>query len=175
MNHSKIAIIITVLFILLSPALAQTDPPVMTMGDCQALNTALKALDGHVATDDAGRPIMKLGERGGETPLIVPYTFAHGVIEKLADDETMLDKIVETIAAGSRARMAKEAPGETKVKPDSPVGIRLQVMYQEALAKPCPVTLVKIKTADLKIDDNRLPLSVVSALRFIMEPSASSR
>jgi hypothetical protein len=154
-----------VLLLLVTPAWADE----LKRSECAALNVAIKALDGHIAIDKEGNPVTTTNQAGKTQTVTVPYTFAPGTVLKLADNEVELSKIVEDITAGVKARMAKEAPEESKVDPDSNVGRILQAEFEEDVARPCTAKITRVPIAALRIDENHIPQSVVAALMPMLE------
>lgn len=167
-------IVSTVIFLTISllTANANATPPTLlpvTVNECLNLRTAIIALDGHVALAANGSALMAPDARGVQRPVTVPYKFAPGVIAKLADDEVMLDKLFADEQAEAQARKMKETGGGKlggKAIDDD-----LNAETLAALAKPCPVAdkLETVSDAELNIDTNNLPPSIVAGLKPILK------
>lgn len=148
-------------------AQAQTVPPdtmTLTKGQYLELDAAIKALNGHVSLDDKGNAIIVHDARGNVQAVPVPYTFADGVIKKLADDQVLLDKVEADFNAAAKARFKLASPTGKEIDPKSVDGMKLQADYDAALAETVPVPLKTVGLADLRVDANKLPASVVAGL-----------
>lgn len=150
-------------------ARAASPAPVITVSQCIDLRSAIIALDGHVALAANGSALMAPDARGVQRPVTVPYRFAPGVISKLADDEVLLDKLFADEQAEAQARKEKETAGGKLGGKTIDDDLNAETLV--ALTKPCPVAdkLETVSDAELNIDTNNLPPSVVAGLRPILK------
>lgn len=154
---------------LLAPIMASAGgaAPTVTVGECLSLRAALMELDGHVALDKNGAPLMTVNARGLQQPVTIPYKFGPGVVDKLADDRVLVDALLANEQKADADRREKEtAAGAVG---GDPVARKLADEEAAALAKPCPIAdkLETVTDTDLNIDFNNLPPSVVAGLKPI--------
>lgn len=155
----KIMMIAAALAAIATPTLAAD----LTTGDCLQVNAGLAALDRYdrVIKDTSGEHVVSAQYKLGGT---VRFTVAQ-----------MMATLKPIVDAFEKARTAliTEVSGGKPVQPNSPELDRLNVEYAKMTARPCGVTLPKIKLSDLKLgdgdDQNPIPPSVLSALLPMIE------
>lgn len=122
------------------------------------LMQGLSSLDGYERT-------VKDGAR--ERVVIERYKFERGFVMAMARNLTALKAIQEAYEKEITAIRAEVADGG-EIK-DGPQLARLNDENRKLLALPQKIELVTIQEAELKLDVNPIPISVISALAPIME------
>jgi len=154
-----------------TPAIMHT-----TVQECLNMVSALVALDGHPALNDKGEPIMVPSDGVHPAhPVIVPYKFAPGVVQKLAHDETLLASFDREIQETKHNIMAKLAPGKAEVKQGD---LEYEAVFKAAndmMLKPCRIEFEKISEKALRPDENHLPPSVVAMLAPLIEITTTEK
>lgn len=150
----------------LSVASAEDAKPTSPLTVVQALSMlmALKSLDGH--------EVVIKSKEGDQTKVVVPWELSGLLRLKIANDITVL-QVVEGTAEKTRQGLLREA---TKDKPGpltagTPEYDEFIRQWSEVLNSPAPgsVDLARIAAADLKLDKNEIPVSVLSALMPILD------
>jgi hypothetical protein len=146
---------------LISTLHAQTATPagtasVRTVGDAIALSQALSQLDGQKKIVDHGKDIPA-------EVVVVPYEFSGPVRFALADDLAALQVPLKAFDDAKQA-LAKQYPSDSNGK----LSEKFLVEANAALAQPVDLKLKQIKRADLQLDRNPIPLSVLAALSPVL-------
>ncbi len=153
----KSAIALTITAALAGSALA-ADQPKLTILDCQTILSGLNALD--------GRPEMS---KDGS---VVHLSYQFGSAKLRLTIQQNIAALLAVQADFEKVRMAifKEIAGDApEIKPSSPEAARFQKMIGDAQAVTCPAQLQRINAADLKLDKNEIPGSVLASLDKILD------
>lgn len=155
-----------------APALAQDKPERITVGQSLSLLAALRNLDGRVV-------VVK--QNGADVTVVMPWDFASGSLRlKIATDITILAKVEKT-ADDARQAIVREIikgmpPGPdgrrpADIKPASPEMDIFSRQFGDLLAQPADGTerLVRIKSSELKLDKNEIPVTALSAMEPILD------
>jgi hypothetical protein len=144
----------------------------ITVGQAFPLATALRNLDGHMV-------VVK--QNGVDNTIMVPWDFGSGAFRlRIANNLAILDAVQKAVD-DSRIAVVKEIikksanPTATEVKPGTPEFDELQRQYGEMMNQPANGTqdLSRIKASELKLDRNEIPVTVISALKPILEDDVS--
>jgi 2',3'-cyclic-nucleotide 2'-phosphodiesterase (5'-nucleotidase family) len=149
-------------------ALALVSPAVAAdkISNRQAMEVlqGLRALDGH-------QVIAKSG--GNETVVTQPWEFGSGVLRlKIANDIAIL-AAVERSVTDARNAAIREINGGAEVKAGTPEMDQLLKQLDQILDQPANGTqdLARIKDAELKLDKNEIPSTVLAAIAPIRDPN----
>jgi hypothetical protein len=153
------------------PAHAQARPP-LTVSDALNMLLAHKALD--------GRQVVAK-QNGQDVVVVVPWEFNSGVLRvRVARNVAALSE-VEKLADEARLAIIKEvlkqAPPDKNgrqpatLAPGSAEMDEFLRQYTEVLKEPAKGSeqLARIKVADLRLDRNEIPVTVLSALLPILD------
>jgi hypothetical protein len=149
----------TILFAALPMAAHAADK--LKVQDVISLSAALRNLDGHMV-------VVK------DTTIMIPWDFGSGSLRlRIANNISILDAAARTVEE-SRQAIVKEIAKKgnlTEIKPGTPEFDEFQKQYGEILASPAPGTqdLARIKASELRLDKNEIPVTVLSALKPIMD------
>lgn len=137
----------------------------------QPLSVALRNLDGH---------LIVIKQNGQDGTVMVPWEFGSGALRlRIANNITILDAALKT-AEETRIAIVKEllkkasdrtGAAVTEIKPDMPENAEFQKQFTDLMAQPAAGTqdLGRIKTSELKLDKNEIPVTVLSALAPILD------
>lgn len=138
--------------ILLLTTAALADPSKITVREALALAGALRSMDG--------------GSKG--------YEFGSGVIRlKLANDLAIV-QAVEASTEKARQSIVREilkGSGAVKIEIGTPEYDNFSTQYNAVLDQSAPGTqdLARVKASDLKLDKNEIPVTVLSAMKPILD------
>jgi len=147
------------------PSVSYSDPAGITVRDALGLAQGLRNLDGHLV-------VIKRG--GQDETVMIPWEFGSGSLRlRIANDIAILDRIT-TAAEQVRQALVKEAlhnAGATELKPGAPETAEFLKQYEEALDQPASGAqdLARIKASELKLDRNEIPVTVLTALKPILD------
>lgn len=150
----------------LAEGAAEKTPPsaAPTLLDAQALDMALKSLDGH--------PVV-IKRNGTEETVSVPYEFGSGSLRlRIANDISIVDAGLKALDETRRGIIKEHLkPGQTEIKVGTPAFEQVQEEYRQALAAPLPRAgeLSRIKASELKLDQNEIPVTVLQALKPVLD------
>ncbi len=140
-----------------SPA-RSAETPKLTILDCQTIFSGLTALDGH-------NEITK-----DQTSVVVAYQFASAKLRMaIQSNLAALAAVQDTFTKTQQGIFREIAGGGSKIEPGKPEFDRYNKQITELQQQPCDVTLTRINAADLKLDKNEIPGSVLGALDKILE------
>lgn len=137
----------------------------------QPLSVALRNLDGH---------LIVIKQNGQDGTVMVPWEFGSGALRlRIANNITILDAALKT-AEETRIAIVKELLKKASdrtgapvidIKPDMPENAEFQKQFADLMAQPAAGTqdLARIKTSELHIDKNEIPVTVLSALAPILD------
>lgn len=137
----------------------------------QPLSVALRNLDGHM---------IVVKQNGQDATIMTPWEFGSGSLRlRIANDLTILDAALKT-AEDTRIAIVKELLKKasdrtgatvTEIKPDMPENAEFQKQFADLMAQPANGTqdLGRIKTSELRLDKNEIPVTVLSALAPILD------
>jgi uncharacterized protein YdbL (DUF1318 family) len=147
----------------------------ITVDQAVQLATALRNFDGH---------LVVIKQNGAENTVMIPWEFGDGRLRlRVSNNLAILDAAIKSINAAQIAifkeatQKASERTGKTEV--DLPVGTPERIDYDrqndELLKQPAPGTqdLSRIKASELKLDKNEIPVTVLTALKPILEDDVS--
>jgi hypothetical protein len=161
--------VLVVAAVLVAASAAHTADAPKPITVAQALNllVALRNLDGH---------LVVAKQNGSEGTVMVPWEFGSGALRlAIAHDIDVLtpnEKIVTDTRKAIFKEVAKGAsPGTNEFKPGTPEAEDFARQFQDAMTAPAvgASELTHIKAADLKLDKNEIPVTVLSALKPILD------
>lgn len=140
--------------------------PAMPVSQAIQVLGALRNLDGH-------QVIVKAN--GVETVVNQPWTFGSGTVRlAIATDIALFEAVfnaVEKTRLGIIAEITKGKEPGFQIQPNTPEMADFLKQYNEALGAPASglERVVRIKTVDLRLDVNEIPVTTLSALLPILE------
>jgi hypothetical protein len=147
------------------PAAAMS-PAKLTIRECLGLLSALNSLDGQRVIVAKGKPT--------ESVETVPYKLgssqdrAGKVRGAISHNIFMLGQIQQEAQAANRRAMASIGKG-TEIRPGSSEAIEFDRQMAEYTERPCNVELDHIQEADLRLDQNDIPGSVLALLWRVID------
>jgi hypothetical protein len=162
----KITFAIAVALALASPPSAFAEKPAkLSIRDAIALTSALRNMDGHMVV---------IRPNGQDATIMIPWEFGNGSLrQRIANDLAILDPVA---ANAERVRQAiiqeiLKKSGAAEIKPATSDFEEFQRQYNQALDQPAPGTqdLARIKAAELKLDQNEIPVTVLQAMKPILD------
>lgn len=144
------------------PASAADKLPVK---DGLTLLTALRNLD--------GRPVV-VEQNGQRGTVVQPWEFKSGLLRlKIAENIAALS-VVERAVDEARIAIVRQVSKKFEVEridPETPAYAEFSKLYQEVLDAPTPGAdgLSRIKASDLKLDQNEISVTVLAALKPILD------
>jgi len=127
----------------------------------------LRGLDGH-------QVIIK--QATGDAVVVQPWEFGSATLRlKIANDISILTTVEKAVGDARNAsirEILKDKPGITEIKPATPEMDDLLKQLDALLDAPAAGTqdLGRIKDAELKLDKNEIPSTVLAAIAAIREP-----
>lgn len=145
---------------------AKTDPPKppaeLTLNDCLTLLPGLNGLDGRTYVVNAGKAT--------EQAVTLPYEFGNSRLRlDIARNIAQLVAVQRDADQVRQKIFMEVGKGAPEIKPGSPESVEYDRQLRELTARPCGVTLARIKAKDLKLDKNEIPGSVIGALDKILD------
>lgn len=143
----------------------------ITVQEVQALSPALRNLDGHMV-------IVK--QNGTDNVLMQPWEFGSASLRiRLSSNISIVEHSLKLIEE-ARVAIVKEGLAKLKtrtgddaaeIKPGTPEFEETQKQITEFLTQPAPGTqdLGRIKASELRLDKNEIPVTVLSALKPILD------
>jgi hypothetical protein len=143
----------------------------ITLAQAMPLSTALQNLDGHM---------IVIKQNGQDAAIMTPWEFGSGSLRlRIANDLTIVNAALKTAEETRQAvikellKKASDRTGSavTEIKPDMPESADYQKQYLDLMAQPASGTqdLGRIKASELRLDKNEIPVTVLSALKPIMD------
>ena len=148
-----------------SPPVRSTELSKITVREALSLAAALRNLDGHMVVTK---------QNGVEQTIMIPWEFSSGSLRLRIANDLAIAGAAETSLEKARQAIVKEIQkehGGAEIKPGTPEYDLFLAQYSEALDQPAAGTqdLVKIKASELKLDHNEIAVTVLTALRPILE------
>ncbi len=137
-----------------SGAVAADNPPV-TVEQALNISAGLRALDSYQARDKEGKPYAS------------PYNFSGVTRMNIATNIDRVGAVLKTYQATLNEVIKTMSGGTGTVPGDKMANYNVEVL--KMLAAPAGVSLAKIKEADLKLDENPIPGSVLGLLLPIID------
>jgi hypothetical protein len=137
----------------------------ITVRDAIALLSALRNLDGR----------MVVVEQGGQKGTVMqPWEFKSGIVRLRIASNISILAAVEKAADDARVGIVKQVRkkyGVDQITGESPAFEEFSRLYDEVLNAKAAGTqdLARIKASDLKLDANEISVTVLSALRPILD------
>lgn len=133
----------------------------LKLSECLAIMQGLNALDGHPVVIASGKP--------NEQVINQPYEFGNAALRlDIAKNLSALGA-VQRDAQSAQQKITAEISKGGEIKPGSTENLALDRQLRELLDHPCDVELKRIKAADLKLDRNEIPGSVLAAIDPILD------
>lgn len=151
-----------------APIARADDQAKITVRQALMLAPAIRSLD--------GRPTV--AKQGGKDDAVVltPWEFQSGIVRLILGSDLAIveavERTAETVRQGIIREVIKGMPeGTAKIDVGTKEYDVFQRQYDQALDQPAAGTqdLVKIKASDLKLDKNEISISVLAALRPILD------
>lgn len=161
----------TILFLAgLSPVIGAEGGKI-TVQQVQALSPALRNLDGRM---------IVIKQNGSDNVIMQPWEFGSGSLRlRIANNISIVDhslKLIEEariaiVKEGLAKRKARTGDDAAEIKPGTIEFEETQKQITEFLTQPAPGTqdLGRIKASELRLDKNEIPVTVLSALKPIMD------
>ncbi len=127
----------------------------MTIAECLSAMSGLNALDGRRVIVGAGKPT--------ESAETVSYKFPGKVRDAISHNLFVLMQVQQEGQAANRRAQFEIGKGEA-IRTGSREALELDQRMAEYTARPCKVELEHIRDADLKLDENDIPGSVLAVL-----------
>lgn len=143
------------------------DTAAISVRDALTLASGLRNLDGRLQI------IKQPG--GGEGTVMVPWEFGSGSFRlRIANDLAIVaavEKSSEEVRQAIVRELLKRTPGETGLKVGTPEYDEFQKQFNQVLDSPAPGArdLSRIKASELKLDKNEIPVTVLQALKPILD------
>lgn len=143
------------------PVAAMTAPKdKMTIQECLSVLAGLQALDGRRVIVSAGKPT-----EGAET---ISYKFSGKLRDTISHNIYQLSQVQQEGQAANR-RILNEVGKGNPVAPGSKEAIELDSRLSDYMARPCKADLEHIRDADLRLDENDIPGSVLALIYKIRD------
>jgi hypothetical protein len=148
--------LILVAALLLSTA-AQAESVSLTVQQTRELYVALSSLDGYekIVKDGASEKVVK-----------TPYAFGGGLRLAIGRNLLAVSPTVQVYDKSSRELFTQFAGGKDKLEGEGLV--KFQAEAQKMQDAKASVEVIKIKPAELKLDENPIPGSVIAGLQAIL-------
>lgn len=144
-----------------APVLAD-DAPKLTMNDCVTILQGLQQLDGHQVILNEGKP--------NESTVQQPYRFGSATLRlDIGQNIARLTPLTALIEKTRQQIFSEVAKGSADIKPGTPEMAEYSKQLVALGESACPVALIPLKGADLKLDVNEIPGTVLAALGKILE------
>jgi hypothetical protein len=141
-------------------------PTSITVREVLSLAQGLRNLDGH---------IIVIKRNGQDDTVMIPWEFGSGSLRlRIANDIAITDAVVSK-AEQARQSIFKEAlakaGGVPELKPNTPEYAAFLKQYEDLLDQQAPggLDLAHIKASELKLDKNEIPVTVLTALKPILD------
>lgn len=157
---------LALLLALTSPSLAQQAPSDRTNATEYSNEQAYELLDG-LKTLDGHQVIIRDGAK--ESAVMQPYTFGGGLLLVIAGDIAKLHAVTATFEAAKRALVMQASKGTGQIAPGSPEWASSKEQLANMLAEKQPIELRHIKAAELNLEKNPIPPSVLALLEPILD------
>jgi hypothetical protein len=160
----KIVLIATALIV--TPATAD-DAGKISVKEALGLAQALRNLDGHMVV---------IKKDGADTTVMVPWEFGSGSFRlKIAGDLAIVTAVEQNLEKTRQAiiKEIEKERGLDDIKPGTPEYQEFLKQYSDALDQPAGGTqdLARIKGSDLKLDKNEIAVTVLQAMKPILDAS----
>lgn len=134
------------------------EPAKMTIGQCLTVLAGLNSLDGK----------QELTKDG--TAIVTPYQFGSAKLRlAIQQNVARLNDLQQGVQKVQQEIFREVAGNATEIKPNTAEFVRYQKMILDAQQEPCNIELQRINAADLKLDKNEIPGSVLGALDKILD------
>lgn len=127
----------------------------LTIRECLGILTGLQLLDGRKVLVGAGKPT--------ESVEVIPYKFAGKVRDAISHNIFVLNQVQLEGQAANRRIQAEIGKGKT-IEPGSSAAADFDGRMSDYLERPCRVELDHLRDADLNLDTNDIPGTVLAAL-----------
>ena len=136
------------------------EPLRLTVEQALDLLAGLTALDGHEEL---------VGEGKQQQKIVVPYTLGGPLRQAIFHDITATKPVAADFQNARNAVVIELSKGAGKLDPGSPESAKLALQTQAMMAQPVDLKLDRIKLADLKLDSNPIPGTVLAQLAPILD------
>jgi hypothetical protein len=150
-----------------TPPTAVLEPGKITVRQALALAPALRNLD--------GKPSV-VKQNGTDAILMNPWEFQSGIVRLVLGNDLAIVEPVERAAENARQGIIRELlkkmpAGSAQIAAGTPQWDEYQKQYDQVLDAPAVGTqdLAKIKASDLHLEKNEIPITVIAALKPILE------
>jgi hypothetical protein len=178
----KLALIFACVAVMAAPALADdakvkpTPPPPaeFTMNDCVTILQGLRGLDGYTVVVNQGKP--------NESTFLQSYKFANATLRAdIAHDIAQVQDLPNQVEKIRQQVLLEITNGKAQLDPPDPKSSQaVRDAYEKQVASynkqlvalgesPCHAQLVHIKAADLRLDVNEIPNTVLAAIDKILD------
>lgn len=135
----------------------------LTISDCLGIMAGLNALD-------AGYRVIVAAGKPTESAETIHFKFPGRLRDAIGHDEFMLGQVQQEVnAANRRTQLEIIGTKEDVIKPGSKDNLIFDQRMSEYTAKACTVQLDHIRDADLDLEHNEIPGSVLSLLTKIRD------
>lgn len=132
----------------------------MTVQECLGVLAGLQALDGRRVIVSAGKP--------SEAAETIAYKFSGKLRDTISHNIFLLSQVQQEGQAANR-RIQNEIGKGNAIAPGSKEAIELDGRLSDYMARPCKADLEHIRDADLRLDENDIPGSVLALIYKIRD------
>lgn len=133
----------------------------LTVNECLTILSGLNALDGRQVVVSAGKPDEKV--------INLSYDFGNAKLRMdIAHDMAVLGAIQRDSQTAQQGIFLEVGKG-ADIKPGTPEYANYDKQLKDLVDRPCHAALARIKAADLKLDRNDIPGSVLAAIDKILD------
>lgn len=166
MRRFALPILIAAVLTAACPVVSRAEEAPISVRDALGLISGLRNLDGHAVV---------IKQNGQDGTVIVPWEFGSGSLRlRISNDLTLLatvERTADEARVGIVKELLKQNGGGDAIKPGTPAMDEFQRQYEQVLNAPAKglQDLGRIKTSELKLDKNEIPVTVLQALRPILD------
>lgn len=133
-------------------------PQKLTIMDCQNIMAGLTALDGHTELSK------------DNVPVVLAYQFGSAKLRLIIQQNIAALTVMQHDFTKGMQGLFKEIAGDAaEIKPGTPEMARYTKQMVDAQQLPCNAALSRISAADLKLEKNEIPGSVLGSLDKILD------
>lgn len=140
---------------------AAPPPSTLTVNDCLVILQGLNGLDLHQVVVNQGKP--------NEQVAMIPFEFGSARLRLTIGHNLAELGAVQRDAQAAQQKIQAEIGKGGEIKPGTPANLELDRQVRDLLTQPCRASIDHIQGADLKLDKNEIPGSVLGALDKILD------
>lgn len=159
MTKSKIIPLFIVGFVCVVSVSAKAEPLKLTVEQALNISSALMALDGQERS---------IKENDKDRVIKTPYQFSGSTRLIIARDMAVLNEVAKTYN-DARIALVNQFAIDGKIEPNSDNEKKFTIEMKKIIATEQDINLTKIKAADLNLDSNQIPGTVLALLNPILD------